>query len=89
MAMAGAYVLATELLRHSDHASAFQAYEELMATAVMKKQIEAERVVGFAIPSARSRPWLRRISMRLIFSRLGLRFGLRFLGAKSPIAGYP
>ena len=88
MAMAGAYVLATELQRHADHTAAFQAYEDLMATVVMKKQIEVEKIAGLAIPSERSRFWLRRLAIRLIFSRLGLRFGIRFFGAKSVLADY-
>lgn len=88
MAMAGAYVLATELQRHADHTAAFQAYEDVMEATVVKKQMEAEKFAGLAIPSDRSRPWLRRLAMRLMFSSVGLPFALRSFGAKSVLANY-
>jgi 2-polyprenyl-6-methoxyphenol hydroxylase-like FAD-dependent oxidoreductase len=88
MAMAGAYVLATELERQADHAAAFTAYEALMEPAVIKRQIEAERFANIAMPTETSRPWLRRLGTRLLFSRLGLTLGLQAFGAKSVLGGY-
>jgi 2-polyprenyl-6-methoxyphenol hydroxylase-like FAD-dependent oxidoreductase len=88
MAMAGAYVLATELQRHADHEAAFRAYEAVMEPAVMQRQMEAERFAKIVMPTEKSRAWLRRIATRLLFSRLGLRFGMRMFGAKSVLEGY-
>jgi 2-polyprenyl-6-methoxyphenol hydroxylase-like FAD-dependent oxidoreductase len=90
MAMADAYVLATELGRHpGDHVDAFRAYESLMKPATVKKQAEAERFAAIAMPSEKSRPWLRKLATRLMFSRLGLRLGMRVFGARSVLEGYP
>jgi 2-polyprenyl-6-methoxyphenol hydroxylase-like FAD-dependent oxidoreductase len=83
-----AYVLATELERQADRAAAFAAYEALMETAVMKRQIEAERFVRIAMPTEKSWPWLRRLGTRLLFSGPGLKFGLGAFGAKSVLSGY-
>ncbi len=89
MAMAGAYVLATELHRHAhDHEAAFRAYEALMQPAVMKRQTEAARFAKVAMPTEKSRPWLRRLVTKAIFSRLGLRATMRSFGAKSVLEGY-
>jgi 2-polyprenyl-6-methoxyphenol hydroxylase-like FAD-dependent oxidoreductase len=90
MAMADAYVIAVELERHGgDQEAAFAAYEAMMEPAVMKRQIEAERFARLAMPSEKSRPWLRRLVTRAIFSRLGLRLTMGMFGAKSVLAGYP
>ncbi len=89
MAMAGAYVLATELARHDDYEAAFRAYETLMAPTVMKRQIETERFAKIIMPTDRSQPRLRRVGTRLLFSPPGLRFGLRLIGARSVLEGYP
>ena len=89
MAIADAFVLASELQRHAgDHKAAFHAYEALMKPAAMKKQAEAERFARIFMPTRKSRPWLRRLVTRLMFSRLGLRFGMRMFGARSVLAGY-
>ena len=72
MAMADAYVLATELQRHAgDHAAAFKAYQDLMKPAVTKTQAEAERFSRIFIPSKTSRMWLRHLVTGIFFSRLG------------------
>jgi 2-polyprenyl-6-methoxyphenol hydroxylase-like FAD-dependent oxidoreductase len=88
MAMAGAYVLATELHRDAGYEAAFRAYKALMAPAVMKRQIEAERFARIAMPTEKSRPWLRRIATQLLFSRPGLQFAMQAFGAKSVLEGY-
>ena len=89
MAMGDAYVLANELQRHAgDHVAAFQAYEALMKPAAERKQNEAERFAKIVMPSERSRPWLRRLGTRLMFSRIGLVVGMRMFGAKSVLHGY-
>ncbi len=89
MAMADAFVLANELQRHAgDHAAAFRAYEALMKPAVKKKQAEAERFARIFVPSAKSRPWLRKLATQLMFSRLGLKYGMQMFGAKSVLQGY-
>jgi 2-polyprenyl-6-methoxyphenol hydroxylase-like FAD-dependent oxidoreductase len=88
MAMADAYVLATELARQADHAAAFTAYEALMEPAVVKRQIEAERFARIAMPTDKSWPWLRRLGTHLLFSGPGLKLGLGAFGAKSALSGY-
>ena len=63
MAMAGAYVIARELERHDgDYAAAFAAYQAMLKPAVTKRQKDAAAMARYFIPSARSRPWLRRLS---------------------------
>jgi 2-polyprenyl-6-methoxyphenol hydroxylase-like FAD-dependent oxidoreductase len=89
MAMAGAYVLAQELARHADHAAAFAAYQDFMRPATAKRQKSAARFVGLFVPSNNSREWLRRLFIRLFFSRPVLANGLRLFGAKSILAGRP
>ena len=88
MAMAGGYVLAQELARHDDHAAAFAAYQDFLKPQVDKKRRDAARFAGLFVPSQRSRPWLRRLAIRLLFSAPLIEFGLRFFGAKSVLAGY-
>jgi 2-polyprenyl-6-methoxyphenol hydroxylase-like FAD-dependent oxidoreductase len=89
MAMAGAYVIARELQRHTgDYDSAFAAYEALLKPAVTKRQEDAAAMVRYFIPSARSRPWLRRLVIKLMFSPPVLPLAFRWLGAKSMLAGY-
>ncbi len=87
MAMAGGYVLAQELARQPDHAAAFAAYQSFLKPLVDKKQNDAARFAGLFVPSARSHPWLRRLILRLLFSRALIRPGLAFFGANSVIAG--
>jgi len=88
MAMADAFALATELQRHDGHEAAFRAYEALMRPAVEAKQAEAARFARIFIPTKKSRPWLRRLATRALFSRLGLRLGMRAFGARSVLEGY-
>jgi len=81
MAMAGAYVLADELKRRPDHAAAFAAYQAFMKPRIEKKQKDAARSADLVVPTQRSRPWLRRMAMRLMFSRLLMKRSLALFGA--------
>jgi 2-polyprenyl-6-methoxyphenol hydroxylase-like FAD-dependent oxidoreductase len=83
MAMAGAYVLAEELARHDDHRDAFAAYQSAIKPHVARKQREAARIAGLFVPSSRSRPWLRRLALKLMFSRAGLPLMMRWFGGRS------
>ncbi len=87
MAMAGGYVLAQELAKRDDHAAAFAAYQNVLKPPVDKKQKDAARFAGLFVPGARSRPWLRRLVIQLLFSETVLKYGLRFFGSKSVLAG--
>jgi len=89
MAMAGAYVLAQELKRHDgDYAAAFAAYQALLKPAVDKRQKDAALFAKVFVPSERSRPWLRRLAIRLMFNPLILPIVFRWFGVKSVLAGY-
>jgi 2-polyprenyl-6-methoxyphenol hydroxylase-like FAD-dependent oxidoreductase len=89
MAMAGAYVLATELTRHGgDYAAAFAAYQALLKPAVDRRQRDAALFAKVFIPSERSRPWLRRLTIRLLFNPLVFPLVLRWFGARSVLEGY-
>jgi 2-polyprenyl-6-methoxyphenol hydroxylase-like FAD-dependent oxidoreductase len=87
LAMAGGYILAQELARQPDHAAAFAAYQALLKPSVDKKQNDAARFAGLFVPSQRSHPWLRRLIIRVLFSRALIGPGLNFFGAKSVLAG--
>lgn len=87
MAMAGAYVLAEELARHDDHAAAFAAYQQFLKPHVDRKQRDAARWARLFVPSARSRPWLRRLALKALFSRPLINLGLAALGIKSVLRG--
>ena len=67
--------------------AAFAAYQSFLKPPVDKKQNDAARFAGLFVPSARSHPWLRRLILRLLFSRALIRPGLAFFGANSVIAG--
>lgn len=89
MAMAGAYVIARELERHEgDYRSAFATYEAKLKPAVTSKQNEAARFARVFIPSPRSRPWLRRLVIEMMFSPLVLPLVFRWFGARSVLEGY-
>lgn len=89
LAMAGAYVLATELARRpNDHAAAFGAYERFLRPHVERKQRQAAKMAASFVPSARSSEWLRHIVVRAIFSRLLIRWTFRALGARSVLRDY-
>lgn len=89
MAMAGAYVLARELGRHGDdHRAAFAAYQAKLKPGVDARQKDAETFARYFIPTARSRPWLRRLTIRLLFSPLVLPTAFRWFGARSVLEGY-
>ena len=87
MAMAGGYVLAQELSRHTDHTAAFAAYQNLLKRHIDKKQRDAARFAGLFVPKPNSRPWLRRLTLKLFFSDPLLRFGLGAFGTKSVLRG--
>jgi 2-polyprenyl-6-methoxyphenol hydroxylase-like FAD-dependent oxidoreductase len=89
MSMAGAYVLAQELARHESHDAAFAAYQSFMKPAIDKRQKSAAQFVNLVVPSQNSREWLRRLIIRLFFSKPVLAGGLRFFGARSILAGRP
>jgi 2-polyprenyl-6-methoxyphenol hydroxylase-like FAD-dependent oxidoreductase len=89
MAMAGAYVLATELARNrTDHRAAFEAYEKFLKPHVDRKQAAAARLASRFVPSDRSRMWLRRLVVRAMFSRLLLPLFIRLEGSRSVLRGY-
>jgi 2-polyprenyl-6-methoxyphenol hydroxylase-like FAD-dependent oxidoreductase len=89
MAMAGAYVLAQELKRHNgDYGAAFAAYQALLKPAVDKRQQDAALFAKVFVPSERSRPWLRQLTIRLMFNPLILPIVFRWFGVKSVLAGY-
>lgn len=89
MAMAGAYVLAQELKQHNgDYGAAFAAYQALLKPAVDKRQQDAALFAKVFVPSERSRPWLRRLTIRLMFNPLILPIVFRWFGVKSVLAGY-
>jgi 2-polyprenyl-6-methoxyphenol hydroxylase-like FAD-dependent oxidoreductase len=89
MAMAGAYVIARELERHGgDYAHAFAAYEAKLKPEVTKRQEDAANFARYFIPSKRSRPWLRRLVIKLMFSPLVLPLVFRWFGARSVLEGY-
>ena len=87
MAMAGGYVLAEELARQADHTAAFTAYQKFLKPHVDKKQRDAARFAGLFVPKPNSWPWLRRLTLKLMFSRPLIKFGLGAFGVKSVLAG--
>jgi 2-polyprenyl-6-methoxyphenol hydroxylase-like FAD-dependent oxidoreductase len=84
MAMAGAYVLATELERQPrNHGAAFTAYEAFMKPRVTKRQRGAALLSRLVVPTRHSRPALRRAVVRLILSGIVAQYALRYLGSRS------
>lgn len=83
MAMAGAYMLAEELARHDDHRAAFAAYQACMKPHVDRKQKEAAGFAGMFVPNRRSRPWLRRLVLKAMFSGFGLPLMMRWFNIRS------
>jgi 2-polyprenyl-6-methoxyphenol hydroxylase-like FAD-dependent oxidoreductase len=89
MAMAGAYVLASELLRSpGDHEAAFRAYESFLRPHVERKQAEAARMAARFVPSPDSWMWLRRLVIRALFTRPILRLAMRRMGGRSVLKAY-
>ena len=89
MAMAGAYVIARELERHhGDYAAGFVAYQAMLKPEVAKRQKDAAAMAHYFIPSARLRQWLRRLVIKLMFSRLVLPLVFRRFGARIVLEGY-
>jgi 2-polyprenyl-6-methoxyphenol hydroxylase-like FAD-dependent oxidoreductase len=87
MAMAGGYVLADMLERHKDHAAAFAAYQDFLKPAIAKKQNSAARFAPLFVPKPNSRPWLRRLAIKLLFGWPLINLGLEAFGSKSVLAG--
>lgn len=88
LAMAEAYVLATELDRYRDYSAAFAAYERKLKPVTLKKQREAVRISKFFVQSKRSFTRLRRLVERLLFSSALIRYAFKFFGVKSILIGY-
>ena len=89
MAMAGAYVLVRELERHDgNYAAAFNAYEVKLKPAVAARQEDAATFAKVFIPSAQSRPWLRRLVTKTLFRPLVLPLVFKAFDAKSILEGY-
>ncbi len=89
MAMADAFVLARELERHGgDHDAAFAAYQAMMKPPVDERQRDAAQFARYFIPDPRSRPWLRRLVIALLFSPLLLPLVFRWFGARSVLKHY-
>jgi 2-polyprenyl-6-methoxyphenol hydroxylase-like FAD-dependent oxidoreductase len=89
MAMAGSYVLASELARRpGDPLSAIDAYETYFRPKVERKQVEARRFADQMVPTARSRKWLRRLVIRAMFSRVLLPLTCRSMGGRSVLGDY-
>ena len=87
MAMAGAYVLAEELARQPSHQAAFAAYQNFLKPHVDKKQRDAARFAGLFVPKQNSWSWLRRLTIKALFSRALIKLGLGLFGMKSVLAG--
>ncbi|MEM7192852.1 MAG: FAD-dependent monooxygenase, partial [Pseudomonadota bacterium] len=84
MAMTGAFVLAQELQRyHDNYAAAFTSYEAIMKPEIAERQEDAATFAKFFIPTAQSKPWLRRLAIMALFNPLVLPFALRAFGSQS------
>jgi hypothetical protein len=55
---------------------------------VAKRQKDAAAMARYFIPSKRSRPWLRRLVIKLMFSPTMLPLVFRWFGARSVLEGY-
>jgi 2-polyprenyl-6-methoxyphenol hydroxylase-like FAD-dependent oxidoreductase len=83
MAMAGAYVLAEQLVRHDNHREAFAAYQAAIKPHVDRKQKEAAAFARMFVPGRTSQPWLRRLVLGAMFSKFGLPLAMKWLGTRS------
>jgi 2-polyprenyl-6-methoxyphenol hydroxylase-like FAD-dependent oxidoreductase len=83
MAMAGAYVLAEQLAHNDNHREAFAGYQAAIKPHVDRKQKESARFASIFVPSQRSMPWLRRLALKTMFSRVGLPLAMRWFGTRS------
>jgi len=86
MAMAGAFVLARELLRHADYRDAFAVYQRTLKPMVDRKQKKAQLFADLYVPKPESHSWLRRLGTKAMFSPLGLSLVSRWHGAASALA---
>jgi 2-polyprenyl-6-methoxyphenol hydroxylase-like FAD-dependent oxidoreductase len=93
MAMAGGYVLAQELekafARGDDPAAAFSAYQAFLKPQVDKRRRDAARFADIFVPSRGSNFWLRRLVLKLMFSRFVLKMALAVFGSRSVLRGRP
>jgi 2-polyprenyl-6-methoxyphenol hydroxylase-like FAD-dependent oxidoreductase len=85
MAMAGGYILADELARQPDHKAAFAAYQDFLKPQVDKRRRDVARFAGIFLPSNNSWPWLRRLVIKLLFSRALIGYGLAAFGTNSAL----
>ena len=88
IAMAGAWVLANELGRCRSHEEAFAAYQRFLKPPVEKRQRDAARYAKIFVPGEHSRPWLRRLTIDMLFSEIGIQLAMGLLGGKSALADY-
>lgn len=93
MAMAGGYMLAREMRKArglgKNMTSAFSAYQDFLKPHVDRKRRQSARYARLFVPTRDSWPSLRRLVIRLIFSKLFMRGAMRFFGARSILAGVP
>ena len=73
-AMGGAYILAEELGKTADYATAFKAYEERVRPFVEDKQRKAASFAKIFVPNSDWGVWLSQLTMRLTFTPLLARF---------------
>ena len=84
MAMAGAYVIARELQRYDgNHVPAFRAYETMLKPAVAARQEDAATFAKVFIPTAESKPWLRRLVIGAVFNPIVLPYALKAFGSNT------
>ncbi|MCW5692046.1 MAG: FAD-dependent monooxygenase [Pseudolabrys sp.] len=88
MAMAGGYVLARELKRQPTYERAFAAYQAVLKPHVDAKRRQSARYARLFVPQPSSWPWLRRLTIRLLFSKPLMKYGMRLFGARSALADY-
>jgi len=88
LALAEAFVLATELGRLNSHEAAFAAYEQTLKAATEKKQKEALRLSKFFVPSENSFTPLRRFIEQMLFSKLFIGYSVKLFGVKSVLSNY-
>jgi 2-polyprenyl-6-methoxyphenol hydroxylase-like FAD-dependent oxidoreductase len=71
MAMGGAYVLAEELGRGADVASALERYQQRLQPAIRKKQKAGRSIARWFVPEGRVTLALRDAALRMSASRIG------------------
>ena len=71
-----------------DHARAFAAYQAVLKPHVDAKRRQSARYASLFVPQPSSWPWLRRLTIRLLFSKALMKYDMRMFGARSVLAGY-